>query len=234
MNQTDRYIEEVMRHLLATREERARFEADLRAHFEEALAKGNLHLQIVEKLGTPEAVAEAFNAERPLEHAGFWRRFAAFLADSSLLIAMAIPLVFVAVMTKADMITKFVAVPAMILFGIALFGFSIIYFPLLEARFGRTLGKYIMKIRVVDENGRPIRLGQAIVRRLSYYFDLLVLDAIFIPFTDKKQRGLDILAKTIVVKEPGEEAPVWAWLVGLFGWVAMVGLILTIVLPFAD
>jgi len=234
MNQADRYIEEVMRHLLATREERTRFEADLRAHFDEALSRGELYLRIVEKLGTPEAVAEAFNSERPLEHAGFWRRLAAFFADTALFIAMAAPVVFMAVMTQADMVPRYVGIPAMVLFAIALFGFSLIYFPLLEARFGRTLGKYIMRIRVVDENGRPIRLGQAIIRRLSYWFDLLAVDAIFIPFTDKKQRALDILAKTIVVKEPGEEAPAWAWIVGLFAWLVMMGTILTIVLQFAD
>lgn len=233
MNQTDRYIDEVMRHLLATPEERARFEADLRAHFEAALAKGDLHVQIVEKLGTPEAVAEAFNAERPLEHAGFWRRLAAFLADLTLILTIAVPLFFILVMTESEALPRFVGISLMVFFGLALFGFSVIYFPLLEARFGRTLGKQMMRIRVVDENGRPIRLSQAIIRRLSYYFDLLLVDAIFIPFTDKKQRALDILAKTIVVKEPGEEAPLWAWMVGFCGWVVLLGVILAIVLPFS-
>jgi uncharacterized RDD family membrane protein YckC len=234
MNQTDRYIEEVMRHLLATREERARFEADLRAHFEAAQAKGEIYLQIVEKLGTPEAVAEAFNAERPLEHAGFARRLAAFFADMSLLIAGAVPIGIVAVLTEAEMIPKVPAIAALVLMGLALLGLSLIYFPLLEARFGRTLGKHIMRIRVVDESGRPIRLGQAIIRRLSYYFDLMAVDAIFIPFTDKKQRALDILAKTIVVKEPGEEAPAWAWIFGLFGWLVLAGMIFTIACPFVQ
>jgi uncharacterized RDD family membrane protein YckC len=234
MNQTDRYIEEVMRHLLATKQERARFEADLRAHFAEALERGEIHLQIVEKLGTAEAVAEAFNAERPLEHAGFWRRLAAFLADTALLLALAVPLVWLAVTTEAGVVPAFVGVAGMILVGLSLVGFGLIYFPLLESRFGRTLGKHLMRIRVVDESGRPIRLGQAIIRRLSYYFDLLVLDAIFIPFTERKQRGLDILAKTIVVKEPGEDAPGWAWVVGLVGWALLVAMIIAIVVPFAD
>ncbi len=31
------------------------------------------------------------------------------------------------------------------------------------------------------------------------------------PFTDKRQRALDIIAKTVVVREPGESAPGWAW-----------------------
>jgi len=233
MNQTDRYIDDVMRQLLATREERQRFEADLRAHFDEALAKGELHAQIVEKLGTPEAVADAFNSERPLEYAGFWKRLSAFLADMSLFILMALPIVAVAVMTEMHAIHKAVAAVFLVLMGLALLGFSLIYFPLLEARFGRTFGKHIMRIRVVDETGRPIRLGQAVIRRLSYWFDLLVLDSIFIPFTDKQQRGLDIMAKTVVVTEPGEEAPTWAWIFGLFGWMVLIGLIIGVCLPFA-
>lgn len=234
MNQTDRYIAEVMRHLLATREERTRFEADLRAHFEEALASGQLHLQIVEKLGTPESVAEAFNAERPLEHAGFWRRLAAFLTDIALLFTMAVPPFFFLVMTQTGMVPRLAGLTAMFLCGMALVGFGLIYFPLLEARFGWTLGKRMMRIRVVDENGRPIRLSQAIIRRLSYYFDLMAFDALFIPFTDRKQRALDVLAKTIVVKEPGEEAPAWAWVVGFCGWLVVIALIAAMVLPFAE
>jgi len=233
MNQADRYVEEVMRLLLATREERSRFETDLRAHFAEARDRGEIHLQIVEKLGTPEAVAEAFNAERPLEHAGFWRRLAAFLADTALLLALAVPLFWLLVTTQAGVIPRLAGVAAMILLGLSLVGFGLIYFPLLELRFGRTLGKHLLRIRVVDESCRPIRLGQAIIRRLSYYFDLLVLDAIFIPFTDRKQRGLDILAKTIVVKEPGEDPPAWAWVVGLLGWAVCIAIILAIVIPFA-
>jgi uncharacterized RDD family membrane protein YckC len=87
-----------------------------------------------------------------------------------------------------------------------------------------------MKIRVLEESGRPVQLRQAIIRRLSFYFDLLTLDALFIPFTPKKQRGLDIIAKTIVVKEPGEVAPLWAWAFGLFGWLAVVALLGSVLL----
>lgn len=234
MNQTDRYIAEVMQHLLATRVERERFEADLRAHFEDALATGKIHLQIVEKLGPPETVAEAYNAERPLEHAGFWLRLAAFLGDMALFAAMAVPIAFVAVLTESGSIPKFVGGAILVLLGLSLVGAALIYFPLSEARFGRTLGKQLMKIRVVDESGRPIRLGQAVIRRLSFFFDLTILDSLFIPFTQKKQRGLDILARTIVVKEPGEKAPLWAWAFGFFGWMVVVGVIVAIVLPYAE
>ena len=92
--------------------------------------------------------------------------------------------------------------------GLAALGVYAFYFPLFEARFGRTPGKRLMKIRVIHESGTPISLGQAFVRRLSMYFEFLVIDALFIPFTQKKQRALDIVAHTIVAREPDEE-PGW-------------------------
>ena len=92
---------------------------------------------------------------------------------------------------------------------------KIFYFPLLEAHYGRTLGKHLMRIRVVRESGSPIGLGQAFVRRLSFYFDMLWVDALFVFFTDKNQRALDIVAKTVVAQEPGKRTPGWAWVVCL-------------------
>ena len=58
------------------------------------------------------------------------------------------------------------------------------------------------------------------MRRLSLFFEMLWIDALFIPFTDKKQRALDIIAKTIVAREPGQTTPVS-------------GYILCLLLPFA-
>jgi uncharacterized RDD family membrane protein YckC len=36
---------------------------------------------------------------------------------------------------------------------------------------------------------------------LSFYFDILPFDALFILFTEKRQRGFDIIARTVVIKE---------------------------------
>jgi uncharacterized RDD family membrane protein YckC len=231
MTQAERYIEEVMRLLVATREERERFAADLKAHFEEAIARNQTAAEVIFKLGTADAVAEAFNAERPMVYAGFWRRVAAFFADVCIFVLSAIPVVVTAVAIEAHLIPDFLGVTLMVLCALAIFGLSLTYFPLLEARFGKTMGKHLLKIRVIDEGGRPVQLKQAIIRRLSFYFDFLALDALFIPFTPKKQRALDIVAKTVVIEEPGEEVPLWAWAAGLFGWIAIVAVIAAIALP---
>ncbi|MGK2860271.1 MAG: RDD family protein [Thermoanaerobaculia bacterium] len=232
MNQTERYIDEVMRLLIATREERARFEADLRAHFEEGTSRGKTVLEIIGRMGTPETVAEAFNAEKPLVYAGFWRRLAAFFGDMSLFLLAILPGVTIVILTEHDVIPRWLGFILACLCALAFLGLALLYFPLLEARFGKTLGKHVMKIRVVGESGRPLLLRQAIIRRLSFYFDFVVLDALFIPFTDRRQRGLDIVAKTVVVEEPGETPALWAWVAGLFGWLAITAVAVSILAPY--
>lgn len=216
MKPLDRYIEEVMRNVFAAPEDRERLEADLRAHFAEAEAAGEPAGRILEGLGRPQDVAAAFNAERELRYAGFWRRLVAFAGDLGILLALAVPVVAVAVLFEAGRIAPGLATIALLVtLGLGAVGGLVFYFPLLEARFGRTLGKHLLRIRVVRENGSPIGLGQAFVRRLSLYFDMLVIDALFIPFTDRSQRALDVVAKTVVAREPGETVPGWRYAVCL-------------------
>ena len=220
MKPEDRYIDDVMRHVFAAEEDRERLEADLHSHFSEAEAEGRAPREIIEGLGTPEEVATAFNAERPILYASFWQRLVAFIGDFGLLVCLTVPaLSLVFLMGVVGEEPGDVSVLWLIVCGLlflALLGLGIFYFPLLEAHFGKTLGKHLMRIRVVRENGAPIGLGQAFVRRLSLYFEMLWIDALFIPFTDKRQRALDIVAKTIVAREPGESAPWWAYIVCLF------------------
>ena len=61
---------------------------------------------------------------------------------------------------------------------------------------GKTLGKYLLNIKVLNETGGEVGLGAAFIRRLSYYFEILAVDALFQPFTSKKQRAFDMVAKT--------------------------------------
>ncbi len=43
---------------------------------------------------------------------------------------------------------------------------------------------------------------EAFLRRLPFYFEIWPVDALFIPFTEKRQRAFDIVARTIVVRQP--------------------------------
>ena len=212
MKPVEHYIDEVMRHAFATKADKERLEADLRAHFAEAEERGEPLRQTLEELGTPEEVAAALSADRPIEYAGIWQRVAAFVGDCGAMVLLAWPIgagaLFIATRVL-DPETPSLGGALMIgALGLAALGIYALYFPLLEGRFGRTPGKQLMKIRVIRESGAPISLGQAFVRRLSMYFEFLVIDALFIPFTQKKQRALDIVAQTIVAREPGEN-PGW-------------------------
>ena len=93
----------------------------------------------------------------------------------------------------------------------------IFYFPVLEHRAGKTLGKHLLGLRVQTEDRTRIGLGRAFLRRLSFFFEFLLLDSFFIPFTAKKQRAFDIVARTIVLRE---KVPV-----GSLGWSLAVALI---------
>jgi len=216
----DRYIDDVMRNVFATSEDRERLEADLRSHFAAGEAEGRRPREIIDGLGTPAEVAAAFNAERQMDYAGFWQRFVAFIGDIGLLTWFTVPVLCLGfLMGVVGEEPGEVAIVWFVLCGLlflALVGIWIFYFPLLEGHSGKTLGKHLMRIRVVRENGAPIGLGQAFVRRLSLYFDMLLIDALFIPFTDKRQRALDIIAKTVVATEPGQSAPIWGYAVCLF------------------
>ncbi|MDA8019309.1 MAG: RDD family protein [Thermoanaerobaculia bacterium] len=110
--------------------------------------------------------------------------------------------------------------PALSAFG--LFG---LYFPLFEYRFGKTPFKQVMRLRVMRESHAPIGLGIAFVRRLSLYLELLWLDGLFVFFTDKRQRALDVVARTIVVEEPEERRHPMAGVLCLTPWMILVPII---------
>lgn len=218
-NPVDRYIDDVLRHVFATPEDRERLEADLRSHFAEAEADGRTPRDTIAGLGAPDEVAAAFNAEREIQFATFWQRLVAFFGDLGILVTLCLPVAGLALLM--GIATGDPGEPSVLwivifcLLFLAFAGLFIFYFPLLEERFGRTFGKHLMRIRVLRENGGPISMGQAFVRRLSLYFDLVPLDSLFVLFTDKRQRALDIVAKTIVAREPGQTAPAWAYAVCL-------------------
>jgi uncharacterized RDD family membrane protein YckC len=80
----------------------------------------------------------------------------------------------------------------------------LIYFTYFEATSGQTIGKRLIHIKVIKEDGSRCDFGPALVRNLLRIVDYLpflyILGIILIAATDKKQRLGDMLGKTIVVK----------------------------------
>ncbi|MEI7827050.1 MAG: RDD family protein [Euryarchaeota archaeon] len=78
-----------------------------------------------------------------------------------------------------------------------------LYYTLLEGRYGQTLDKWLVKVKVVKENGAPIDYGDAAVRTILRIIDGLfnyLIGAILIWTSDKKQRLGDRLAHTVVIQ----------------------------------
>jgi uncharacterized RDD family membrane protein YckC len=96
---------------------------------------------------------------------------------------------------------------SIILFGIlAAFLVSMGYFLLLEGLWdGYTLGKKLMGIKVVKEDGSECGLGASILRNLLRIIDYLpfyyLLGFIVMAMSDKRQRVGDRAAGTVVVRE---------------------------------
>lgn len=83
-------------------------------------------------------------------------------------------------------------------------GLGISYHALLESLFGKTIGKYLVGIRVVDSNGTAPSLGSAITRnvlRILDWFPLLYLLGIAsIVFSESPRRLGDRAGGTVVVR----------------------------------
>jgi len=97
---------------------------------------------------------------------------------------------------------------AAVSFGAIYATLSFLYFAVLEAYKGATVGKMLVKIKVVREDGSPCGIGPAIIRNILRIVDVLpflyIIGMIFISRSSKKQRLGDSIAKTIVVKAGGE------------------------------
>lgn len=91
---------------------------------------------------------------------------------------------------------------AFLLFGLlGLVGFG--YFILLEAYYGQTVGKRLVGIRVVTEDGQEIDVADSVIRNVLRLIDgiaVYLVGAVFIWLSGENQRLGDRVGNTIVVK----------------------------------
>lgn len=95
---------------------------------------------------------------------------------------------------------------------IAYFVLTVGYFMSLEWVFrGQTLGKRVLKLRVVDADGLRLRFSQIVVRNLLRTIDMLpglyTVGGIVLLLSPKLQRLGDIAANTIVIRTKTETIP---------------------------
>ncbi|HLG17368.1 MAG TPA: RDD family protein [Blastocatellia bacterium] len=108
----------------------------------------------------------------------------------------------------ADMGGWMAAVTVFLVFGI-IWGYFVAFETLWN---GQTPGKRIMKLRVVREDGRPVRFFEVFVRNLIRIVDFLpppsyAIGVVSIIFSARSKRVGDFVAATVVVKERATEAP---------------------------
>jgi uncharacterized RDD family membrane protein YckC len=166
-------------------------------------------------IDTPELV----DIEMPL--AGIGSRFIALLVDSLIwfagfLVIVVLLAIFVQSSTPASTrassdIPEQWAV-AIVIFIIFLLNWG--YFTLFEAFWnGRTPGKRVARIRVIQRSGRAIGLFESMARNLVRYVDQFpfcyAVGVIAIFASRQHQRLGDMAAGTLVVRDRVQETPLW-------------------------
>jgi uncharacterized RDD family membrane protein YckC len=200
MTTADDYISKVLEMMPRATPRRSQIATELRGHIVERVGHGQPLDDVLRHLGDPVMLAESYLAAVRLVSAPFWRRAFAKLVDVLAILAVFVPVLWLA--SRAEGVFPFA-----LLFGILasslLFG---IYTVVGEHWLGQTVGKYLFDIRVVRETGTRIGVGQAIVRQLPIFLQVFWIDVLFALFTDKSQRAFEFLSKTrVVVSDPEED-----------------------------
>jgi uncharacterized RDD family membrane protein YckC len=147
--------------------------------------------------GQPAAPPAAWNSEL----AGYGRRIAAYLLDTTLLyvaeLAVAMPISLLAGSASEDAAIA-------VFFGTFLFSLAVNlwYFAFFQARTGRTLGKKLLGIQVIATDGSAPTRKQYIRRFFGYWLDGLILGIGYLmPLWDEDKQALhDKIADTYVVR----------------------------------
>lgn len=143
-------------------------------------------------LVTPEGVP------LPIELANVGDRMLALMIDGLVIVAVIALLVLCAAMAPGN------ATFSVALLG--LFGMTFVYFPWCELRWqGRTLGKKVARLRVIDRAGGRLTARAIVVRNLTREVELVL------PFAVLMSKG-----------EMGDGAPAWLG-VASFAWIVVLG-----------
>lgn len=152
-----------------------------------------------------------------VSYAGFWKRFAAYVVDSVVLvlatIVLMIPVAFVTGFDEATIKANEMAL------NLVSFIAYLLYFAVMESSERQaTLGKQLLGIRVSRLNGERLTLARAIGRYAAKIPSALILLIGFIMagFTARKQALHDLIADTVVVNDPAAGPKTGCMLVIIF------------------
>ena len=197
----DDFVNRVLSALPPATPRRSQIAMELRGHISERLDSGQPLEQVLDQLGDPVVLAESYLSAVPLVAGSFWARAAARIIDFALPVGLLVPVV---------VLIWFVGPPEyaplwMIVYLLGGSALIAIYPIVAEAKYGKTVGKHLLGLRVVGESGTRIGTGQAIVRNLPLFLQVFWIDALFALFTDKSQRAFEMLSKTRVVRSTRDQ-----------------------------
>lgn len=152
----------------------------------------------------------AENSDSVRQLAGLGNRMGAWVIDEILaiflcLVVVVVPMLLVFVLigydgTDSEVARTLGGLVVGLLVGVVYFG----YFILMEGLYGATVGKKLLSIRVVGEDGNEISLRAAAVRNILRPIDRLpnayILGIVLIATDDDERRVGDKAASTYVVK----------------------------------
>src|SRR6185369_11032654 len=160
MNADETYIDQVIAQL-PPRDARLRDQVamELRSHIAERVEHGQTVEDALRQFGDPIVLAESYLAAIPLIAAPFWPRAAARLIDFfGVLTIVAMPIIGIVVLTLWR--EQGFLIPIAIIITIVVVSIlSAIYPVIAEYRYGKTVGKHLMGLRVVRESGARISFG---------------------------------------------------------------------------
>jgi uncharacterized RDD family membrane protein YckC len=164
------------------------------------------------KCGTSVVKAEPVVVAAPQPEAvsglklAFWlERFLAWLIDVAIIWAFTLVLGFFASLAGTPInFSDTLGLPGWVSFFISLNlegVFRFLYWMFMEGSSGQSLGKTVMRLKVVHSDGTPINMGWAAVESAGKAF-FLPIDLLigWILYTRRRQRIFNYLSQTVVVK----------------------------------
>jgi len=163
-------------------------------------------------------LAERLHARKPepvVHYAGFLTRVVAFLIDSTVLGAFGVPLAAAGYWgIRAGMLVLGRTAPVetdesvMTMLMLAWFAMATVYFTVLHASYGRTIGKSVLGIEVRTLHLGKLGVGRALLRTLAYAASssFLGFGFLLVAFTPRKRGWHDFIAGTCVVRPAPEES----------------------------
>ena len=154
-------------------------------------------------------------------YGGFWRRLFAFLVDGVILYFVSLVLFLAglfAIGLKGEMMGRVFSSLGDPAHGVGIFALfyiaasllvGMIYFTGFHGIAGRTPGKMLLGLRVIQASGDPITPGIAFLRWVGYLISgsLFCLGFLWAAFDGRKQGWHDKIAATLVIRQRGDSEP---------------------------